>query len=125
MRKKWLPFVFALLLTVPVSVDAVKTTKAETEKDILKISSDELSEGVTFSLEKDKPLRVKFPDGKTETFMFRTENTENASKAAGRTKRISVERAGGTAILELFGNAVYYGRRRGCLFGFSGDQYLF
>ncbi len=59
--KRLVYLVFAFILTVPMSAYATttETTKVE-NKNPIKISSNQLSEGVTFSLEKDKPVQVEF-----------------------------------------------------------------
>lgn len=116
--------VFAFVLAVPMSAYAAttETTKVENKGNPIKVSSNQLSEGVTFSLEKDKPVQVEFPDGQIETFTFKVEDVknENGSRATSKTKRMAVERGYGTANLELSAYATYSGRS----VSIDGDAYL-
>ena len=122
--KRLASLVFAFVLAVPMSAYAAttETTKVENKGNPIKVSSNQLSEGVTFSLEKDKPVQVEFPDGQIETFTFKVEDVknENGSRATSKTKRMAVERGYGTANLELSAYATYSGRS----VSIDGDAYL-
>ena len=91
--KRLASLVFAFVLAVPMSAYAAttETTKVENKGNPIKVSSNQLSEGVTFSLEKDKPVQVEFPDGQIETFTFKVEDVknENGSRATSKTKRMA------------------------------------